>query len=119
MGKFRFKDLEIWQEACRIGDHLDTLAERFDKRKQWRYAEQLRGAALSISNNIAEGSGSNSRKDFQNFLNIARRSVAENANIVLFLMRKKMLSQNECASLLEDLRALAAEITAFSKSLAP
>jgi four helix bundle protein len=119
MGKFRFEDLEIWREACRIGDCLDVIAERFDERKQWRYAEQLRGAALSISNNIAEGSGSNSQKDFQNFLNIARRSVAENANIVLFLMRKKILSEDEGGALLDDLRALAARITAFSKSLAP
>lgn len=119
MGKFRFEDLEIWKEACRIGDCLDLLAERFDERKQWRYAEQLRGAALSISNNIAEGSGSDSAKDFRNFLNISRRSVAENANIVLFLCRKKMITTSEANVLLEDLRALAARITAFGNTLSP
>ncbi|WP_205940794.1 four helix bundle protein [Pedobacter paludis] len=37
-------------------------------------AEQLNGAALSISNNIAEGSGSVSNKEFTHYLNIAHRS---------------------------------------------
>jgi hypothetical protein len=71
MARFRFEDLQIWREACRIGDELDELADALDNERKRRYAEQLRAAALSVSNNIAEGSGSSSDKDFKNFLNIA------------------------------------------------
>ena len=65
---FRFEDLEIWRRAIAIGGELCVLADKLDEQKKWKFAEQLRGAALSISNNIAEGSGSASDRDFANFL---------------------------------------------------
>jgi len=117
MGKFRFEDLEIWRVACLIGDELDDIANHLENQKRWRYAEQLRGAALSISNNIAEGSGSSSKKDFQNFLNFSRRCVFENANIVLFLNRRGVLDEATKDRLVDELRILAAKISAFSKTL--
>ncbi|MEZ5146670.1 MAG: four helix bundle protein [Bacteroidales bacterium] len=40
------------------------VADEIESKKLYRFAEQLRGAALSISNNIAEGSGSFSDKEF-------------------------------------------------------
>ena len=49
----------------------------------YRFSEQLRAAAMSITNNIAEGSASTSDKDFAQFLNIARRSVFECVNILI------------------------------------
>jgi len=117
MARFRFEDLQIWREACRIGDELDELADALDNERKRRYAEQLRAAALSVSNNIAEGSGSSSDKDFKNFLNIAHRSVAENANMVLFLQRRNAVSTDQADRLLEDLRVLSSKIVAFSRSL--
>ena len=100
-----------------MGDQLDVIADELEKQGKRRYAEQLRGAALSVSNNIAEGSGSQSDKDFRNFLNIARRSVFENANMVLLLRRKGILAAEAAAELLDGLRVLAAQIAAFAKSL--
>lgn len=117
VAKFRFEDLQIWREACRIGDELDSIADGLESSGKRRYAEQLRAAALSVSNNIAEGSGSVSVKEFKNFLNIARRSVAENANIVHFLRRKTVLSSPDAERLLDGLDILSAKILSFSRSL--
>jgi four helix bundle protein len=61
MKLFRFQDLEIWKKAIEIGDKLLNIADDLEKRKLYRFAEQVRGAGLSISNNIAEGSGSLSK----------------------------------------------------------
>jgi hypothetical protein len=55
---FRFEDLEIWKKAIEIGDKLFDIADDLEKMKLYRFAEQARGAGLSMSNNIAEGSGS-------------------------------------------------------------
>ena len=93
MAKFRFQDLRIWQLSIQIADELFDIADELEQRKLYRFAEQLRGSGMSMSNNIAEGSGSSSKKEFRQFLNIARRSTFENANILILLQRRKLITK--------------------------
>ena len=86
---FRFEELDIWKKAAEFSVGLFAMADGLEQRKCFRFAEQLRAAVLSITNNIAEGSGSHSKSDFANFLNFARRSVFEAANILMILSRHK------------------------------
>ena len=53
MVKFRFQDLKIWQLAIDIANELFELADTLDKKRLYRFAEQLRGAAMSMSNNMS------------------------------------------------------------------
>jgi four helix bundle protein len=117
MAHFRFMDLEIWKESIELNDQLFDLADLMGDAKSFRIAEQLRGASLSISNNIAEGSGSFSDKDFANFLNIARRSVFETANISFVAFRRKFINQEKLDQILNDLDSLSRKITNFRKTL--
>ena len=66
--------MKISQLEIEIADKLFDIADELEKKKLYRFAEQLRGAGMSMSNNISEGSGSTSKKEFAQFLNIARRS---------------------------------------------
>jgi four helix bundle protein len=117
MAKFRFQDLEIWKLSLEISDRLFDIADDLEKRKLYRFADQLRGSGMSVSNNISEGSGSFSNAEFKQYLNIARRSVFENANILIILNRKKLLSEIELNNLLEQLDLLSRKITSFRNSL--
>lgn len=117
MAKFRFQDLVIWQKSIETGDKLIDISERLEEMRKYRFAEQLRGAALSVSNNIAEGSGSNSAADFKRFLNFAHRSVFENANILLVLHKRVLIADYELAVILGELDLLAKMIMSFSRSL--
>ncbi len=117
MAKFRFQDLKIWQLAIDIGIELFDLADMLDGNRLYKFAEQLRGAGLSMSNNIAEGSGSSSKKEFAQFLNIARRSTFENANILIVLHRRQLISEEKLERLLDELDHLCRQITNFQKSL--
>lgn len=83
--QFRFQELEVWKRAAEFSPGLFSFADQLEGRRLFRFAEQLRGATLSITNNIAEGSGSISKVDFANFLNTARRSTFEVANILFLL----------------------------------
>lgn len=49
--KFRFQDLKIWQLAIEIADQLFYIADDLDKRKLFRFAEQLRAAGMRETNN--------------------------------------------------------------------
>ena len=115
--KFRFQDLEIWKDAVVLAHQLLDIAEHLGEKKYFRFSEQLRGASLSISNNIAEGSGSLSKKDFSNFLNIARRSAFENANMLIIFCERKLIADETCDKLLDSLDYLCRKITKFQRSL--
>ena len=117
MVKFRFQDLEIWQGAIELGDELFDIADKLNNDKLYVFANQLYGAGLSMSNNIAEGSGSDSKKDFSHFLNIARRSTFENANILLVLQRRNLIEESKLNILLDNLDHLCRKITNFQKTL--
>ena len=91
MSKFRFEDLEIWQLAKELSKDLFDLADTLENKKLFRFAEQLRSSALSMPNNIAEGSGSSSKREFYQFFNIAKRSVFENANMLIIFYEKSLI----------------------------
>ena len=115
--KFRFQDLKIWQLAIEIADELFDAADDLEKKKLYRFADQLRGAGMSMSNNIAEGSGSSSKKEFVQFLNMARRSTFENANILILLQRRNLVSAAVAARILDQLDHLCRQITKFQLTL--
>ena len=115
--KFRFQDLIIWQKAIEVGNHLLDIADDLEGRKMFRFAEQLRAAGISVSNNIAEGSGSDSNADFRNFLKFARRSVFENANMIIVFNMRGLISDVVMNNILSELNILAAMITNFRKTL--
>jgi four helix bundle protein len=117
MAKFRFQDLEIWQMAIELGDKLFDIADELERRRLYRFAEQVRSAGMSMSNNIAEGSGCPSDKEFARFLDIARRSTFENANIVIILARRKLLDEKTQNALLEAFDHLSRKITNFKPTL--
>lgn len=117
MAKFRFQDLKIWESAIQIANELFDIADDIERKRLYRFADQLRGAGMSMSNNIAEGSGSSSKKEFNQFLNMARRSTFENANILILLRKRQLVSQESLDKLLDELDHLCRQITKFQNSL--
>jgi four helix bundle protein len=97
---WRSEDLEIRNKAVDLAVKFHRIADRLDKRRLYRYAEQLRAAGLSISNNIAEGSGSTHNQEFIQFLNITRRSLFEDASMLLAFERLGLLENTEVDELL-------------------
>ena len=114
---FRFEDLEIWQLASDLAVQFHKLAETLDRRKLFRYAEQLRAAGLSISNNISEGSASLHAAEFGQFSNIARRSLFEDASMLMVFEKLGPLAGPEVDQLLMACDTLSRKITSFSRTL--
>ena len=117
MVKFRFQDLKIWQLSIEIADELFDIGDSLEEKRLYKFAEQLRSAGMSMSNNIAEGSGSSSKKEFKQFLNIARRSTFENANILILLRKRNLIAEDLMENLLVKLDRLCRQITNFQGSL--
>lgn len=117
MEKFRFENLDIWKEAIEISDILFNIAELADLKKYYKFGEQLRAAAMSITNNIAEGSGSFSDKEFASFLNYSRRSIFECANILIIFEHRKIISKEQRTEAFTKLILQSKKTTNFRKSL--
>ena len=117
MEYFRFEKMDIWNDAISISDILFDYADKAEERRFFKFAEQLRAASMSISNNIAEGSGSFSDKEFASFLNIARRSVFECANILHLFFKRLIITHEEKNQLYLQLITLSKKITNFRKAL--
>lgn len=109
--------MDIWKDAIETSDTLYNYADIAEQKKCYKFAEQLRAASMSISNNIAEGSGSFSDKEFANFLNFSRRSVFECANILHIFYRRKIISGDEKNKIYLELISLSKRITNFRKAL--
>lgn len=115
--RFRFEDLEIRRNAAQISAPLFGIADRLDYQKRFRFAEQLRAATLSITNNIAESSGSTSDQEFAQVLNISRRSIFEVANILMILSSNGLLDGVEISGLLSALDEQSRMTLAFIRRL--
>jgi four helix bundle protein len=114
---WRFQDLEIWNAAVDLAVKFHQIADRLDRRRLYRYAEQMRAAGLSLSNNIAEGSGSTHKQEFIQFLNIARRSLFEDASMLLVFERLSLLQAAEIDDLLWACDETSRKITNFARAL--
>lgn len=117
MDDFRFKGLDIWNEGIEISDLLFDIADLAEKKRFYKFAEQLRGAGMSITNNIAEGSGSFSKKEFAQFINFSRRSLFECANILHIYERRRIIDSNVRIPINLKLIQLSKKLTSFRKSL--
>lgn len=114
---FRFYDMDIWQRGAALSPALFEIADQLERRRLRRFSEQLRAATLSITNNIAEGSGSDSPAEFAQFLNIARRSVFEVASMLLLFARQGYCVAREIAPVLEELEQQSRMLLAFRRTL--
>jgi len=74
---FKFETLEIWKLAIEYSDGVYDLTEKFPDDERFGLTAQTRRSSSSVPANMAEGSGGSSVKDFQNYLDIAIKSVYE------------------------------------------
>ena len=74
---FRFEKLDVWRRAIEFADAVYSWTRQFPDDERFGLTSQMRRASVSISSNIAEGSGRVSDKDFARFIEIAYGSVME------------------------------------------
>jgi len=87
--KHSFKKLTVWQKAYPFVLDIYRQTQNFPSSELYGLTSQLRRAAISILANIAEGSERQYKKEFSQFLSIARGSLAE---IETYLMLAKDLN---------------------------
>jgi four helix bundle protein len=72
-----FRELRVWNKAMDLAALIYCVTAEFPKSEIYGLTSQMRRAAVSIPSNIAEGSVRGTRKDFKQFVAIARGSNSE------------------------------------------
>lgn len=73
----RFEDIDAWREGRALAGMIYAVSNRQGFDRDFRLRDQIRGAAISVIANIAEGFDSGSDAEFIRFLGYARRSASE------------------------------------------
>jgi four helix bundle protein len=82
-----YRELVLWQRSVDLAVDVYRLTRDFPSEERFGMTSQVRRAALSISNNIAEGHGRATRGEFLNALSVASGSTNEVENCLLVSQR--------------------------------
>jgi four helix bundle protein len=115
----RFEDLPVWQMAVELATKIFEWTQEPLLRGKGDLANQLQRAALSISNNIAEGFERGSTKELLNFLYIARGSAGEVRSMLCIVERINTAEklQTDVSDLKQCCESISRQIRGWAKSL--
>ena len=92
---YSFEKLEVWKESKELCILIYKLTESFPENEKFGLVSQLRRASISVSSNIAEGSGRNSNKDKAHFTNIAFSSAIEVLNQIIISQELNFIKKED------------------------
>jgi four helix bundle protein len=98
-----FRQLLVWQRAYDLTLSIYKYSKDFPKSEQYGLSSQIRRAAVSIPGNISEGYERRSRKEYIQFLGIAKGSLGE-VETYLLLARDLGYFDEEVYEILETQR---------------
>lgn len=109
-----FEEIVAWQKAI---DLSAAIHLKFKDHKDFAFRDQIHRAAISVSNNIAEGFDRGSNTEFRRFLRIARSSCNEVRSMVILGQRFGYFSEEEVLKYRTDCIRLNGTIQSLMKSM--
>lgn len=106
----QYKELKVWQKSIAIADTIYEITKLFPSEEKFGLVSQMRRACVSLSSNIAEGSGKSSSKDFIRYLEIANGSSYELDTQIIISKNQKYIS-------LEQFEEISSDLVEFQKML--
>ena len=113
----RFEDLVIWQQARRLSKEVYEITRVGDFRYDSRFVQQIRAAAGSVMDNIAEGFERDGNKEFVQFLYIAKGSCGEVRSQLYRAFDAGFINEETFTRMLNETLSLNKGILNFIKSL--
>ena len=112
---FSFEKLNVWNDCRQLIKMVYTCAGKFPHTELWGLQSQICRSAISISSNLAEGSGRSSGKDQARFSTIAYSSLLELVNQLIIAKELHYIQEADYLKLREQSEKVAAKISALKK----
>ncbi|WP_190809126.1 four helix bundle protein [Flagellimonas sp. S3867] len=89
----KVENLKIWRKAIELAKMVYVLETELPSDEKFGLTSQLKRSAVSVSSNIAEGAGRNSKKEFKHFLSIANGSCYELQTQLILLIELNLIEK--------------------------
>lgn len=115
----RFEDLPVWNDAIELAVQVYALTSKAEFKSHWSLKDQLERAAVSVSNNIAEGFERGTNNELLAFLYIARGSAGEVRSMLCLLQRIPAFQQltNKIQALKHKAEICSRQLKGWAQSL--
>ncbi len=100
------KELKIWNKAIDLAVKVYSISAQFPSDERFGLISQTRRSAVSISSNISEGAGRNTKGEFAQFLGIANGSSYELQTQMVIAERLGFVKTELCDALLDNIDEL-------------
>jgi four helix bundle protein len=111
------QQLDAWQEAMRLVKMTYLVTQSFPREETYGLSAQMRRAAISVPSNAAEGAARSSKREFGQFLSIARGSLSELETQMLIAVDLGYLPRD--SEIFPCLDRVARLLAGLSRSVAP
>lgn len=115
--KFDFEKLEVYQLALEFLSELFKVYRKLPKDLQYSIGNNFIRAGLSISNNLAEGSGKKSKKEKARYYGTSLDSTRECISMINVLLREKLIDKETYLILRQKGKRITSMITGLINSL--
>jgi four helix bundle protein len=112
-----FEDLIIYKNSRVLAKQIYEITKEEPFRNDFRFVQQIRAAAGSISDNIAEGFERQGNKEFKNFLYIAKGSCGELRSQINRAYDVGFIDEETYKQMYSDSKRLSSSILHFIESL--
>ena len=109
----RLEDLEIWKNARELCKIIRSMSVTGTLEKDYSLKDQILRSSGSCMDNIAEGYERDGKKEFLQFLYIAKGSLGETRSQVYRCFDARHLTDDQYSTLLNDCLNLSAQIKKF------
>lgn len=111
-----FRDLTVWQKSIALAERVYITTESLPRSETYGLTSQMRGAAVSIASNIAEGKAIAGR-GYLRHLRIALGSEAELQTQIEIAVGLKLMNRVEADKLLSETSEVGRMLSSLLKSL--
>ncbi|HBF20282.1 MAG TPA: four helix bundle protein [Cryomorphaceae bacterium] len=119
MGKIeKFEDLRIWQQARELSQWFFHLKKTSELGSDFKLCGQADRSIGSVMDNIAEGFERNGKREFLNFLSIAKGSAGEFRSQLYRIYDRIYINEKELNQKLESCEQLSKGISSFMNYIA-
>lgn len=115
----KFEDVKAWQLSRVLAKEIYKITSKGRFNTDFPLRDQIRKAAISVSSNIAEGFERNSKKEFIQFLYIAKASAGEIRSQLYLAKDLDYLTEKEFNRLISIVEETSKTIYGFIKYLKP